>query len=155
MLSPRKLTLLVAALVGAGAALAQSPQPKTRAEVRAEALAARQAGSNEVSDKTGLRALMPLPSQRSRAEVHAEAVAANQARAGQAMYADGLLLDDLLRPTTSTLSRAQVRAEAVEWRRLGLSGYGDREQRAPTPAELESVRQAGLRAAGMENMARN
>lgn len=148
-----KLTLVVAAAVGASAALAQSQEPKTRAEVRAEAIAARQASEIEVGDTVGLRQLLPAPSQRSRAEVRAEAVTANKARTGVVTYIDSSLLDQWL-STPSTLSRAQVRAEAIEWRRLGLNGYGDREQRAPTPAELESIRQAGLRAVGMENMAR-
>jgi hypothetical protein len=153
MMNTRKLMLVVAAIVGAGTALAQSQEPKTRAEVRAEAIAARQAGEIEVGDTVGLRALLSVPSQRSRAEVHAEAVAANKARAGTVTYGDSALLDHM-RSIPSTLSRAQVRAEAIEWRRLGLIGYGDRDQRLPTLAELESIRQAGLRAVGMENMAR-
>jgi hypothetical protein len=152
MMNTRKLMLVVAALVGGGAALAQSQEPRTRAEVRAEAIAARQAGEIEVGDNAGLRQLLSMPSQRSREEVRAEAVAANKSHTRIAGDADGALLDRLL-SEPSTLSRAQVRAEAIEWRRLGLSGYGDHEPRAPTPAELESVRQAGLRAVGMENMA--
>ena len=47
----------------------------------------------------------------------------------------------------STLSRAQVHAEAIEARRLGLLDWrSDGEPRIATPAEAESIRQAGLRA---------
>lgn len=151
-MNTRKLMLVIAAIIGGGAALAQSPEPRTRADVRAEALAARQAGSIEYGDTAGLRDLSSVPSQRSRAEVQAEAAAANRARLGTATYGDSPLLDRM-RSVPSTLSRAQVRAEAIEWQRLGLNGHGDREPRAPTPAELESIRQAGLRAVGTENMA--
>jgi hypothetical protein len=153
MMNPRKLMLVIAAIVGGGAALAQSQEAKTRAEVRAEAIAARQAGEIEVGDTAGLNRLLSAPSQRSRAEVRAEAVAANKSARRVGGDADGALLDSLL-AAPSTLSRTQVRAEAIEWRRLGLNGHGDHEPRAPTPAELESIRQAGLRAVGMENMAR-
>jgi hypothetical protein len=151
-MNTRNLMLVIAALAGSGAALAQSQESKTRAEVRAEALAARQAGEIEVGDTAGLRQLLPAPSPRSRADVRAEAAAANKLQTRAAGDADGALLDNQL-SAPSTLSRAQVRAEAIEWRRLGLIGYGDHEQRAPTPAELESVRQAGLRAIGIQNMA--
>jgi hypothetical protein len=151
-MNTRKLMLVVAAIVGGGAALAQSPQSMTRAEVHAEAVAALKAGAIQVGDTAVLRDQLSVPSQRSRAEVQAEAAAANKARVGVVTYGDSPMLDQL-RSTSSTLSRAQVRAEAMEWRRLGLNGYGDHEQRAPTPAELESIRQAGLRAVGMENVA--
>jgi septum formation inhibitor MinC len=154
-MNTRKLILVAAAIVGAGAALAQSPQPLTRAEVRAEAIAANQAGQIQVGETAVLRdQLSTATSQRSRAEVQAEAAAANQARAGTVAYGDSPMLDKL-RSTSSTLSRAQVRAEAIEAQRLGLMGYGERDQpRLPTPAELESIRQAGLRAIGMENVAK-
>jgi Domain of unknown function (DUF4148) len=152
-MNTRKLILVVAAIVGGGAALAQSPQSMTRAEVHAEAVAALKAGEVQVGDTAVLRDQLSVPSQRSRAEVQAEAAAVNKAHAGVVTYGDSPQLDQL-RSTPSTLSRAQVQAEAIEARRLGLIGYGDREQHLPTPAELESVRQAGLRAVGMENMAR-
>ena len=42
-MNPRNLTLVAAALIAAGAALAQSPQPLTRAEVHAQAIAANEA----------------------------------------------------------------------------------------------------------------
>lgn len=49
---------------------------------------------------------------------------------------------------TSTVSRAQVRAEAVEANRLGLSSRGDHYV-LPTAEQLESIRMAGLRATRM------
>jgi Domain of unknown function (DUF4148) len=151
-MNTRKFMLALAAFVGGNAALAQSPHGLTRAEVRAEAIAARDAGLIEVGENAGLRQLMSAPSLRSRAEVRAEAVAANQARARSSSYEDGTQLDRQL-TLPSTLQRAQVRAEAIEALRLGLIGRGDGEPRLPTPAELESIRQAGLRAIGMENVA--
>lgn len=84
------------------------------------------------------------PLTKSRAEVRAELQQAVRSgtlpRTGDA-YAPG---NDA--PVGSTLTRAQVRAEAIEAMRLGLIASGDRESRQPTPAELESIRQAGLRA---------
>lgn len=153
-MNARKLMLVLTAIVGAGAALAQSPPAMTRAEVRA-AIAANKAGEIRVGDMVVLHdQLSSVPSQRSRAEVQAEAAAANQARAGTVTYGDSPMLD-ALRTTSSTLSRAQVRAEAIEARRLGLMGYGEGDQpRLPTPAQAESIFQAGQRAIGMENMAR-
>lgn len=134
-MNPRPLMLVVAAIVGAGAVLAQSPH------------------SHRLGDTAVLHdQLTSAPSQRSRAEVHAEAIAANKARAGASTYEDGARLDRML-STPSSLSRVQVRAEAIEARRLGLMTYGESDQpRVPTPAELESIRQAGLRAIGMENV---
>lgn len=46
----------------------------------------------------------------------------------------------------STLSRAQVVAETREALRLGLVGSDDGMQRVATPAQLEQIRAAGLRA---------
>jgi hypothetical protein len=129
-MNPRNLTLVAAALIAAGAALAQSPQPLTRAEVHAQAIAANEAGTIRVDDTAVLRAqLSAAPSQRSRAEVHAEAVAANKARAGTSTYADSALLDRML-STPSTLSRDQVRAEAIEARRQKVMAYGERDRPA-------------------------
>lgn len=152
-MNKRKLMLVGAAIVGGSAALAQSPYSMTRAEVRAEAIAANKAGEIQVGDVAVLHdQLSALPPQRSRAEVQAEATAANKARAGASTYEDSARLDQM-RSTPSTLSRTQVRAEAIEARRLGLMGYGERDEpRLPTPAELESIRQAGLRAIGMDAM---
>jgi hypothetical protein len=143
---------LAAAAVALSPAFAQSAEAKTRAQVRAEAIAARDAGQIEVGDTVGLRHVFDAPSQRTRAEVHAEAVAANRARTGAVTYGDSALLNRLM-SGGSTLSRRQVQAEAIEARRLGLFSVGDRDVRTPTPAELESVRQAGLRAIGAENVA--
>jgi hypothetical protein len=54
----------------------------------------------------------------------------------------------------STASRAQVRAEAIEARRLGLlDTRGDGEPVVATPAQAESIRQAGLRAIGATTLA--
>jgi hypothetical protein len=144
---------LAAGAVVLSPAFAQSSDGRTRAQVRAEAIAARNAGEVDVGDTAGLRHIFDASSQRTRAEVHAEAVAANRARAGTTTYGDGALLDRML-SSRSTLTRTQVQAEAIEARRLGLFSVGDNDPRTPTPAELESVRQAGLRAIGMENMAR-
>lgn len=146
----RTLILILAAVAGGGTAWAQTPEAKTREQVRAEAIAARQAGAIDVGDTAGLQVLLSTPSQRSRAEVYAEAVAAN--KAAKLAYGDGPLLNRLL-SAPSTLARAQVQAEAIEARRLGLMAYGEAEARVPTPAELESVRQAGLRAIGVANLA--
>jgi hypothetical protein len=146
----RTLILILAAVAGGGTAWARAPEAKTREQVRTEATAARQAGTIEVGDTAGLQVLLSTPSQRSRADVHAEAVAAN--KAGTLAYGDGPLLNRLLW-APSTPARAQVQAEAIEARRLGLMAYGEAEARVPTPAELESVRQAGLRAIGVATMA--
>lgn len=140
-MNTRKIMLVVAAIVGGSAALAQSPIALTRTDI-------------EVGESAGLHRLMATPSQRSRAEVHAEALAAARARAGTSSYEDGALLDRQL-ALPSTLSRAQVRAEAIEARRLGLYGHGEGDPRLPTASELESIRQAGLRAVGAENLARH
>jgi hypothetical protein len=139
-MNTRKIMLVVAAIVGGGAALAQSPIASTRAEI-------------EVGESAGLHRLVAAPSQRSRAEVHAEALAATRARAINSRFEDGALLDRQL-SMPSTLSRAQVRAEAIEARRLALYGHGEGDQRLPTASELESIRQAGLRAVGAESLAR-
>ena len=83
----------------------------------------------------------PNLSTKSRAEVKAELVAAVRAGAVGAGEAS---------PTpvpASTLTRAQVRAETLEAMRLGLVGSSyEADIRVPTPAELESIRLAGLRA---------
>jgi hypothetical protein len=127
-MNTRQLTLVAAALIAAGAALAQSPQPVTRAEVHAQAIAANKAGQIRVDDTAVLRQqLAATPSPRSRAEVHAEAVAANKARAGLSTYADSALLDRTL-STPSTRSRDQVRAEAIEARRLEAMATGERDR---------------------------
>ena len=90
----------------------------------------------------------PFVSTLSRADVRAEAIAARDA---------GLITSDEFAPVivaenTSTLTRAQVRAEAVEAQRLGLLTTGETTV-LPTPAQLEQVRLAGLRAVQGDNLA--
>ena len=149
----RKLILAVVALTAGGAALAQTQEPKTRAEVRAAAAAAVKAGTIQVGDGAGMHDPLPVSSRRSRAEVRAEGAAPHRARTGELIFEDGPL-PDVAGWTPSTLSRTQVVAEAIEARRLGLISRGEAEARSPTPLEQEFVRQAGLRAIGMENMVR-
>jgi hypothetical protein len=84
------------------------------------------------------------PSTKSRAEVRAELLEA--VRSGTLPQARDAYTPDIAAAPGSTLTRAQVRAEALEAMRLGLVARGDREHRQPTLAELESIRQAGLRA---------
>lgn len=84
-----------------------------------------------------------VPSVSSRAEVKASV------RAG---VEDGSLARhevaslQLPRITGSTLSRAQVRAEAIEAMRLGLVQSGEATGRVATPQELAQIHAAGLRA---------
>ena len=77
----------------------------------------------------------------SRAEVQAQAVQANQA----GLVARGEILPVQEQVAASGLSRAQVRAEAAEAQRLGLIARGEILPVA-TPAQVEQVRTAGLRA---------
>jgi hypothetical protein len=84
------------------------------------------------------------PSTKSRAEVRAELLEA--VRSGTLPKSGDTYTPGIDAAAGSTLTRAQVRAEAVEAMRLGLNANGDREHRQPTPAQLESIRQAGLRA---------
>ncbi|NCT97880.1 MAG: DUF4148 domain-containing protein [Comamonadaceae bacterium] len=78
----------------------------------------------------------------SRAEVQAQAVQANQA----GLVARGEIVPVQETLADSGLSRAQVRAEAIEARRLGLIASGEILPVA-TPAQVEQIRTAGLRAA--------
>ncbi len=164
-MNTRKLMLAaaaVSAVLGAGAALAQQTQAqaqgRTRAEVHAEAVAANRAGLTRGGEVQWLdQTPGPAPSGRSRAGVQAEAAAHNRVRAAALAYGD-ITPPDPLPSTPSTLSRAQVHAEMLEARRLGLMGFGESDQlRLPTPTELASIRQAGLRAIrmhGNENLAK-
>jgi len=82
-------------------------------------------------------------SQTSRADVKAQAIAAREAgliAKGEASYEMPVAV------APSGLSRVQVLAETVEARRLGLIPHGELPARDATPAELESIRQAGLKA---------
>jgi hypothetical protein len=141
--------LAVVALGGfAAAALARPPQAdgaadgaKSRAQVHAEAVAAT-AGGQVSRGESAASDLGPLRSAHSRAEVHAEAVAAvagGQSSSNERDYGPS-------QPFVSTRTRAEVRAEAIEARRLGLVSHGELFPRDATPAELELIRQAGLRA---------
>jgi hypothetical protein len=87
-------------------------------------------------------------STKSRAEVRAELLHA--VRSGTMPQSGDAYTPGIDASPGSTLTRAQVRAEAIEAMRLGLVATGDRERRQPTPAELESIRQAGLRAVAAE-----
>lgn len=80
----------------------------------------------------------------SRQAVHNEAVAARAA--GTIAYGEASGHDFSAR-TNSTLSRAQVVAEAREAQRLGLTQGGE-VQRFATPSQLESIARAGQSAAG-------
>lgn len=82
-------------------------------------------------------------SSRSRAEVIAEYLAARQAGTLEIHnYAEASRAPQ----PASTLSRAQVVAEAREALRLGLTGADEEGLRVPTPAQAELIRAAGLRA---------
>jgi hypothetical protein len=56
-------------------------------------------------------------------------------------------------PTGAEFSRAQARAETLEAMRLGAIGLHERNE-FPTVAQLESIRQAGLKAVPMTMAAR-
>lgn len=90
----------------------------------------------------------PFVSTLSRAEVRAEAIAARDA----GLIASGEFAPVIVAQNTSTVTRAQVRAEAVEAQKLGLINTGEITV-LPTPAQLEQVRLAGLRAVQADNLA--
>ena len=90
----------------------------------------------------------PFMSTLSRAEVRAEAIAARDA----GLIASGEFAPVIVAQNTSTVTRAQVRAEAVEAQKLGLINTGEITV-LPTPAQLEQVRLAGLRAVQADNLA--
>jgi hypothetical protein len=123
----------------AGAAMAQTA-PLTRAEVQAQAIAARDAG--QLPDTDIVKFNVPVSSTATRAEVLAEARAARDA---------GRLVDtDIVKfevPTGPGKTRAQVLAELNEAQRLGLVEVADGKYPViATPQQAEQVRQAGLRA---------
>ena len=80
----------------------------------------------------------------SRADVLAAAL---QARAA-GLIATGEQTSVIFDAPPTGLTRAQVHAEAVEANRLGLLGRGELDV-APTAAQLERIRMAGLRAISM------
>ncbi len=51
------------------------------------------------------------------------------------------------RPSASTKSRVQVRAETIEAARLGLIGYGETGEKRATPDQVRQIELAGKRAA--------
>jgi hypothetical protein len=93
----------------------------------------------------------PIVSATSRADVKAQTAAARAAgliASGEASYELPVAV------ASSGLTRVQVRAEAIEARRLGLIPHGEMGSRDATPAELESIRQAGLKALQLHLAAR-
>ncbi len=84
-------------------------------------------------------AWVALGSTQSRADVQAKAVATGQSTRRDADLGPA---DNAV----STRTRAEVRAEAIEALRLGLISQGDFNTREATPAELELIRLAGMRA---------
>lgn len=125
----------------AGAVMAQSA-PLTRAEVQAQAIAARDAG--QLGNQESPELVITNGSSKSRAEVQAEAVAARDA--GQLGNQES---PDLVIATGTSKTRAQVVAETAEARRLGLLDVNDTEfPKIATAEQAEQVRQAGLRVLG-------
>lgn len=86
-------------------------------------------------------------SMKTSAEVHAETLAAIRSGRIARNEADFERLAFDTKP--SMLTRAQVLAESAEAHRLGLIAYGDGVAPVATPAQLESIRMAGLRALTM------
>lgn len=85
-----------------------------------------------------------------RAEVRQAAIEALDAR--QRLSTSGETAGDLTSERfASTLSRAQVHAEAVEATRLGVNNSYEG-QRVITPVQLAQIREAGLRAAPMQDV---
>lgn len=137
-LSARILLPLVLTAV-AGTAMAQTA-PLTRADVRAQAIAARDAG--QLPDTDIVKFEVSTGSTLSRAEVRAQAIAARDA--GQLPDTDIVAFKV---PAGFEKTRAQVVAELQEAQRLGLVNVGDNEYPVvATERQAEQVRQAGLRA---------
>ena len=134
--------LLPFALIAtAGAAMAQTAPALTRAQVQAEAIAARDAG--QLPDTDIVRLVVPQgDSQLTRAQVRAEAIAARDA--GQLPDTDIVTFNI---PQGEGKTRAQVLAELNEAQRLGLMPDADNLYPViASPAQAEQIRQAGLRA---------
>lgn len=84
-----------------------------------------------------------ITSTASRAAVHADAVAALKAgtiERGEASRSFGTFV--------SAKSRAQVAAEGQQAQRLGVIAFGEGPAPVVTPAQAESIRMAGVQAAG-------
>jgi hypothetical protein len=131
----------------AAAATANDPPLQTRAQLRADMAAAMPAG-NMVSpgeaEKYPFR-LTEAASTLSRSKVKSETAAAKAA--GEIPNGE-LSLQDLQRqPATSEKTRAQVRAETLEARRLGLlQPAGELGLPQATPAQADMINSAGVRA---------
>jgi hypothetical protein len=137
-LSTRILLPLVLTAV-AGTAMAQNA-PLTRAEVRAEAIAARDAGLMNDMDTMPLKVAAGF--EKTRSEVRAEAIAARNAG-----LMDNMDTMPLKVPAGFEKTRPQVLAELQEAQRLGLVNVDSHLYPViATPAQAEQVRQAGLRA---------
>lgn len=140
-LSARIVLPLVLTAV-AGAAMAQNT-PLTRAEVQAQAIAARDAGQLPDTDIVKFN-VATGGSSLTRAEVQAQAIAARDA--GQLPDTD---IVSFKVPAGFEKTRAQVVAELGEAQRLGLVNVADGEYPViATAQQAELVRQAGLRAIG-------
>ena len=130
------LPLILAAT--AGTAMAQNA-PLTRADVQAQAIAARDAG--QLPDGTIVKFEVTSGSTVTRAQVRAELAEAQ--RLGQLGDPD---IVTFVVPTGPGKTRAQVLAELKEAQRLGLVDYADNKYPVVvTPEQAEQIRQAGLR----------
>ncbi len=116
--------------------------------VSASALA--ETGDNGTSDNPG------VVSTRSRADVQAEAERAVRDGTTRVNIDTGEAIPSLLSPRSGGKTRAQVKAETLEARRLGLIGHGwrDNDPLIPTEAQLRQVAQAGERANAVHVSAR-
>lgn len=124
----------------AGTAMAQNA-PLTRAEVQAQAIAARDAG--QLGDRDLITFYEPAGVGKTRAQVVAELAEAR--RLGQLGDPDTTTFKA---PTDPGKSRAQVKAELAEAQRLGLVKVNDNNYPVTVTAEqAEQIRLAGLRAA--------
>jgi hypothetical protein len=138
-LSNRILLPLILAAT-AGTAMAQNA-PLTRAEVQAQAIAARDAG--QLPDTDIVTFNVPAGSTVSRAQVLAELAEAK--RLGQLGDPD---IVSFVVPNGPGKTRAQVMAELSEAQRLGLVDFSDSKYPVvATTEQAEQIRQAGLRAA--------
>ncbi|PZO17288.1 MAG: hypothetical protein DCF26_10080 [Burkholderiales bacterium] len=130
------LPLILAAT--AGTAMAQNA-PLTRADVQAQAIAARDAG--QLPDGTIVKFEVASGSTTTRAQVRAELAEAQ--RLGQLGDPD---IVTFVVPTGPSKTRAQVLAELKEAQRLGLVDFADNKYPVvATPEQAEQIRQAGLR----------
>ncbi len=137
------LPLILAAT--AGTAMAQNA-PLTRADVKAQAIAARDAG--QLPDTDIVKFNVPAGSTVTRAQVRAELAEAK--RLGQLGDPDIVTFNV---PTGPSKSRVQVQAELAEAQRLGLLSNNDNLYPVvATPEQTEQIRQAGLRAVSGVNV---